>query len=74
MSIIIDRMNAKKPPPSAAPDPKTGKLAPGQINNNRDLDVEPAKEETSFFGSFFAKGTQPKKKATSMEAVSGYCL
>ena len=52
-------------------DPKTGKLAPGQINNSKDLDVEPKKEEQSFFGSFFsaAKG-QPKKKGPQpMEAV-----
>ncbi|KAJ7090348.1 Dynamin central region-domain-containing protein [Mycena belliarum] len=72
MAIVNDRMNANKPPPPAA-DPKTGKLGPGQINNNRDLDVEPKKEEASFFGSFFApkpKGTTKKNgvPASTMEA------
>jgi hypothetical protein len=76
MAIVVDRQNAGKPPP---PPPAPGKLAPGQINNNRDLDVDPRKEESGFFGSFFSssKGTQSKKKgapagaATSvMEAVS----
>ncbi|KAJ7491231.1 P-loop containing nucleoside triphosphate hydrolase protein [Mycena latifolia] len=72
MSIVNERMSASKPPPPAA-DPKSGKLAPGQINNNRDLDVEPKKEEASFFGSFFApkpKGTVKKNGpiASTMEA------
>jgi dynamin 1-like protein len=59
-----------KPPPQA-PDPKSGKLAPGQINNNRDLDVDIKKEEPSFFASFFpsVKG-QAKKKGPIMEPVS----
>ncbi|KAJ7063529.1 Dynamin central region-domain-containing protein [Mycena amicta] len=60
MTIVNDRLNANKPPPAAA-DLKSGKLAPGQINNNRDLDVEAKKEEPSFFGSFFA----PKTKAAT---------
>lgn len=70
MAIVNDRMNANKPPPPA-PDPKSGKLAPGQINNNKDLDVENRKEEPSFFGSFFsaAKGAQKKKGVQVMESV-----
>ncbi|KAH7889977.1 Dynamin central region-domain-containing protein [Phlebopus sp. FC_14] len=62
MSIVSERLNANKPPPPAA-DAKSGKLAPGQINNNRDLDVEAKKEEGSFFSSFFssARKGQPKK-------------
>jgi len=70
MAIITDRLNANKPPPPA-PDPKTGKLAPGQINNNKDLDVDSKKEEPSFFGSFFAKNKSTAKKgsgASVMEA------
>lgn len=69
MSIVTDRLNANKPPPQAA-DPKSGKLAPGQINNNKDLDVDARKEEPSFFGSFFAsgKGTVKKKGPQPMEA------
>lgn len=70
MAIVQDRLNANKPPPPQA-DPKTGKLAPGQINNNRDLDVDAKKDEPSFFGSFFsaAKKGQPKKAGPIMEAV-----
>ena len=67
-------MNANKPPP-AADNPKTGKLAPGTINNSKDLDVEIKKEEPSFFGSFFsgAKGTAAvKKKGPTMESVRMY--
>ncbi|KAL4075418.1 Dynamin central region-domain-containing protein [Scleroderma yunnanense] len=69
MAIVQERLNANKPPPPQA-DPKTGKLAPGQINNNRDLDVDPRKDEPSFFGSFFsaAKKGQPKKSGPVMEA------
>ena len=70
MAIVTDRLNANKPPP-AATDPKSGKLPPGQINNNKDLEVEPKKEEPSFFGSFFsAKTAQKKKTGPIMEAVS----
>ncbi|KAJ7632135.1 Dynamin central region-domain-containing protein [Roridomyces roridus] len=58
LAIVQDRLNASRPPPPAA-DPK--KLAPGQINNNRDLDVDAKKEEPSFFGSFFS----PKAKAAT---------
>jgi len=63
MSIVQDRLNANKPPPPAS-DPKSGKLAPGVINNNKDLDVEAKKEEPSFFGSFFssAKNGRTVKK------------
>ena len=72
MAIVQDRLNANKPPPPQG-DPKAGKLAPGQINNNKDLDVEIRKEEPSFFGSFFSstKGTQKKKGVAAMDAVSG---
>lgn len=70
MSIIQERLNANKPPPPAA-DPKSGKLAPGQINGGRDLDVDPKKDESSFFGSFFstARKGQPKKAGPVMESV-----
>ena len=67
-------MNANKPPPPTD-NPKSGKLAPGTINNNKDLDVEVRKEEPSFFGSFFAgaKGAGAKKKgAPAMESVSTF--
>ena len=70
MAIVTDRLNASKPPPPSA-DPKSGKLAPGQINNNKDLEVDIKKEEPSFFGSFFsaAKGAQKKKGPQPMESV-----
>jgi vacuolar protein sorting-associated protein 1 len=70
MSLVNDKMTANKPPADAK-----GKLAAGQVNNNKDLDVEIKKEEPGFFGSFWkpATGTQKKKPGTStMEAVS-YC-
>lgn len=69
MSIVQDRLNANKPA-TPVPDPKSGKLPPGQMINNRDLDVDLKKEEPSFFGSFFssAKKGQPKKAGPVMEA------
>ncbi|CAE6509702.1 unnamed protein product [Rhizoctonia solani] len=68
MSIVTDRLNANRPATPA--DPKSGKLAAGALNNNKDLDVDAKKEEPSFFGSFFpGNKNQPKKKgAAIMEA------
>ncbi len=66
MGIVTDRMNANKPVEKPV-DPKSGKLAPGQLNNGRDLDADFRKDEPSFFGSFFAKD-KPKKKGGQMEA------
>ncbi len=68
MSIVNDRLNANKPPPQQT-DPKSGKLAAGAINNNRDLDVDPKREEPSFFGSFFAARTGSTKKKGSSTPV-----
>lgn len=71
MSIVQDRLNAKKPPP-AVTDPKTGKLGTGALNNDKDLDVDLKKDEPGFFGSFFAgtRGAQVKKKgAAAMDSV-----
>ncbi|EJU05517.1 hypothetical protein DACRYDRAFT_19968 [Dacryopinax primogenitus] len=59
MAIISERLNVSKPAP-AAHDPKRP-MTPAQINNNKDLDVAPPKDDTGFFGSFFAS-KQPKKK------------
>jgi dynamin 1-like protein len=74
MGIITERLNANKPPPTV-PDPKSGKLAAGQINNNKDLDVDSKKEEPSFFGSFFAgkKATKKGPNTPVMESVSLDC-
>ena len=55
MAIVQERMNANKPQPAV--DPKT-KLAPGQVNNNKDLDVEVRQNDNSFFGSFFSSGSR----------------
>ena len=74
MAIVTERLNAQKPP-TPAPDAKSGKLAPGQINNNKDLDVEAKKDEPTFFGSFFssAQKQQTKKKGVAaMDAVRCY--
>ncbi|KAK7689033.1 hypothetical protein QCA50_007724 [Cerrena zonata] len=69
MAIVTDRLNAAKPQ-TPVPDPKSGKLAPGALNNNKDLDVDIKKEEPSFFGSFFssAKNAPKKKGAAVMES------
>ena len=70
MSIVTERLNANKP---AQADSK-GKLAPGTLNNNKDLEVDVKKEEPSFFGSFFsgtkAHAASKKKGVAVMEAVS----
>lgn len=75
MALISDRMAASKPPaPAASIDPKTGKIAPGVLNNGRDLESDLKKEE-GFFGSFWPGGRKPaggaaaKKGASAMEAV-----
>jgi dynamin 1-like protein len=42
-----------------------------QVNNNKDLDVDPKKDEQSFFGSFFsaaAKKSDKQAKKNPMEA------
>jgi vacuolar protein sorting-associated protein 1 len=53
-------------------DSKT-KLAPGAVNNNKDLEVDAKKEEPSFFGSFFSSNKNSaaakKKGVAVMEAV-----
>lgn len=71
MAIVNDRMNANKPPEKPI-DPKSGKLAPGQLNNGKDLDADFKKEEPSFFNSFFNKDKNvPRRKGTPvMDAVS----
>jgi vacuolar protein sorting-associated protein 1 len=61
MSIVTERINAAKPPPPPA-DPKSGRLAPGQINNSKDLDVELPKEDPGFFGTFFSGNKGAKKR------------
>lgn len=73
MSIVQDRLSANKPVEKPL-DPKSGKLAPGALNNGRDLDADYKKEEPSFFNSFFKKDQTPKRKGTPvMEAVSNVC-
>jgi len=73
MAIVSDRMSANKPPPGPAVDPKTGKLAPGTLNNGRDLDSDLKQKEEGFFGSFWPGGRKQqqlsqKKGAAAMEA------
>ncbi|KAF8415891.1 VpsA protein [Boletus edulis BED1] len=65
MSIVQERLNASKPPPSGS-DMKSGK----QTNGARDLDLDFKKEEPSFFGSFFstARKGQVKKAGPVMES------
>lgn len=64
MAIVAQRMEAAKPPEKPI-DPKSGKLPPGALNNGRDLDADPRRnDEGSFFGSFFAKDKVPKRAGT----------
>lgn len=71
MAIVSERMNANKPPPPAS-DPKNGKLAPGTLNNGRDLEAD-LKKEDGFFGSFWPGGKKPpankKVGASAMDTV-----
>lgn len=69
MAMVSDKLNANKPPPTT----EKGKITSGQLNNNKDLDVDAKKEEPGFFGSFWSQksGGKPKKVgAASMESVS----
>ncbi|GAA98121.1 hypothetical protein E5Q_04804 [Mixia osmundae IAM 14324] len=59
MAIVSNRIEAAKPQ-QPAHDPKSGKLAPGTLNNNRDLDVDLKQQEQGFFGSFFPGGKNPQ--------------
>ncbi|GAA5919761.1 hypothetical protein JCM1841_005841 [Sporobolomyces salmonicolor] len=73
LAIVSERMNANKPPPGPAVDPKTGKLAPGTLNNGKDLDADLKQKEEGFFGSFWPGGRKnaqlaQKKGAAAMEA------
>jgi hypothetical protein len=68
MAMVTDKLNAGKPPPPQ----EKGKTHPGQLNNNKDLEVDAKKEEPGFFGSFWNQKTGKPKKvgAATMEAVS----
>jgi dynamin 1-like protein len=62
MALVQDRLNANKPPEKI--DAKKN-----AINNGKDLDVDPKKDD-SFFGSFFSKDKkqQHRKGGPVMEA------
>ncbi|KZV68057.1 hypothetical protein PENSPDRAFT_653499 [Peniophora sp. CONT] len=67
MSIVQERLAAGKPQ-TPEPGAKGGKVP---INNQKDLDVDPRREEQSFFSTFFSAASkgQPKKKGPQpMEA------
>ena len=69
MAQVSEKLNANKPPPTS----EKGKPTPVQLNNGKDLDVDPKKEESGFFGSFWSQKTAGKQKkvgAATMEAVS----
>lgn len=68
--MVTDKLNASRPPPPAN---EKGKLPPGSVNNNKDLDVDAKRDEPGFFGSFWNQktGGKPKKVgAATMESVS----
>ncbi len=66
MAIVTDKMSQGKP--QQVEGGKGGRVTAAQLNN-RDLEVD-AKEEPSFFSSFFAKGQPKKKGVAAMDAVS----
>ncbi|GAA6006346.1 dynamin-like GTPase VPS1 [Rhodotorula paludigena] len=75
MAIVSERMAANKPQQQSGPvvDPKTGKLAPGTLNNGKDLDTDLKQKEEGFFGSFWPGGRKnagvaQKKGAAAMDA------
>lgn len=75
MAIVNNRIEANKPQQNQQIDPRTGKLPPGAVNNNKDLDVDIKQKEEGFFGSFWQNKTgqnaATKKRMSMMEAVSG---
>lgn len=72
MAIVNQRIEAAKPPPPAI-DPKSGRLPPGTLNNNKDLDVDLKQEPQGFFGSFWQGGQKGaaanKNRKSMMDAV-----
>ncbi|EGG07995.1 uncharacterized protein MELLADRAFT_47974 [Melampsora larici-populina 98AG31] len=58
MALVNAKIEAYKPPPSTGPVQldKSGKLPPGAINNERDLDVDSKNNDPGFFGSFWKGG------------------
>ncbi|KAJ6559543.1 Dynamin central region-domain-containing protein [Mycena capillaripes] len=68
-SIVEERINAARP--QTPPDTKAGKLAPGQINNDRDLDVEAKKEDSGFFSSFFPNRSKGGNTGSTVSKQSG---
>ncbi|KAG8956629.1 vacuolar protein sorting-associated protein 1 [Tulasnella sp. 424] len=66
MAIVTEKMNAQRPP-TPLNDPRSGRITPATVNAGRDLGVDPPKEETRFFGSFF----QSKKVTTAAKRLSG---
>jgi dynamin 1-like protein len=63
MAIVQDRLNPPKPP--STPDRATHRQKEADaINNNKNLDVDPRRDDSGFFGSFFSgKGKPPAKRA-----------
>ncbi len=70
MSLVVEKINANKPPPPNV-NAKQGHLVPGAVNNNKDLDVEPPKEEQSFFGSFFSGKNKANKRVNLVNGRPG---
>ncbi|KAG8932943.1 vacuolar protein sorting-associated protein 1 [Tulasnella sp. 419] len=68
MAIVTERMNANKPPPPTQPNERSGRATPSSmVNNDRDLGVDPPKDDRGIFGSFFSG----KAKKRPMSGVGG---
>lgn len=73
MAIVNQRVEANKPQQNNQIDPRSSKLPPGAVNNNKDLDVDIKQQDQGFFGSFWQGNKNQaanKKKMSAMEAVS----
>lgn len=66
MAIVTERLNASRPQtPTQDPRNAAPRSASSVVNNNRDLGVDPPKDEGRFFGSFFQskKAVAPKRSS-----------
>jgi hypothetical protein len=71
MAMASEKINATQPTPPTE-NLETGKLAPGNVKNNNEHDVDLKKDDTSFFSSFVSNENIPKKKpdaVSNIEAV-----
>lgn len=67
MAIVTDRMNASRPATPTA-DPRNPRTAASVVNNDRDLGVDPVKDDKGLFGFF---GGKNKRRPNSAAPAAG---